>query len=106
MEVYVVPGGDWSAVEGRGLVTPPAKRGLDLFVDPVADRLHNFGFDDGALGVDRDFDDDVSVQVPGELGSRHGRVGIHDRVGDVGFVTGDWSVNHGAEGRSRTGAVT
>ena len=61
MEVYVVPGGDWRAVERGRLVVPAAQSGLDLFVDPVADCLHNFGFDDVALGVDRDFDDDVTL---------------------------------------------
>src|SRR6202158_4355448 len=83
MEVHVVPGGDWRAVERGRLVMPPAKRGLDLFVDPVADRLHNFGFDDVALGVDCDFNDDVALQVPGKLGALHGRIWIHDRMGDV-----------------------
>src|SRR5712691_1043945 len=52
MEMYVVPGGDGRAVERGRLVVPAAQGGLDLFVDPVADRLHNFGFDDVALGVD------------------------------------------------------
>src|SRR6266446_9395020 len=51
MEMYVVPGGDWRAVERGRLVVPTAKGGLDLFVDPVSDRLDNFGFDDVALGV-------------------------------------------------------
>ena len=49
--MYVVPGGDWRAVERGRLVVPTAKGGLDLFVDPVSDRLDNFGFDDVALGV-------------------------------------------------------
>jgi hypothetical protein len=96
MEVYVVPGGDWGAVERCWLVVPTAQGGLDLFVDPVADRLHNFGFYDVALGIDRDFDDDVALQVPRKLGSRNGRIWIHDWIGDVDFVTGNWSVNHGA----------
>src|SRR6266446_7598274 len=105
MEMYVVPGGDWRAVERGRLVVPAAKGGLDLFVDPVADRLDNFGFDDVALGVDRDFNDDVALQVPGKLGARHRRIGIHDRISDVDFMAGDRSVNHGAQRRSGAGIV-
>src|SRR5258708_25993180 len=74
MEMYVVPGGDGRAVERGWLVVPAAQGGLDLFVDPVADRLHNFGFDDAALGVDCDFDDDIALQVPGKLGARSRRI--------------------------------
>src|SRR6266481_5497504 len=107
MEMYVVPGGDWRAVERGRLVVPAAQRGLDLFVDPVADRLHNFGFDDVALGVDCDFNDDVALQVPGKLGSRYGGIWIHDRIRDVDFMAGDRSVNrsHSAQRRSGTGIV-
>src|SRR6202162_4726447 len=107
MEVYVVPGGDWRAVERGGLVVPPPQGGLDFFVDPVADRLHNFGFDDVALGVDRDLNDDVALQVPGKLGSRYGRIWIHNRIGDVDFMAGDRSVNHSysAQRRSSAGIV-
>src|ERR1700674_1765261 len=105
MEVYVVPGGDWSAVERGRLVVPAAQGSLDLFVDAVADRLHNFGLDDIALGVDRDFNDDVALQVPGKLGSPHGRVWIHDWIRDVGFMAGDRSFNHGAQRRSGAGIV-
>ena len=47
--MHVVPRGDGCAVERGRLVVPAAQRGLDLFVYPVADRLHNFGFDDVAL---------------------------------------------------------
>src|SRR5713226_6935117 len=105
MEVHVVPGGDWRAIARGRLVVPSAKGGLDLFVDPVTDRLHNFGFDDVALGVDRDFDDDVALQVPGKLGARHRRIWIHDRISDMDFMAGDRSVNHGAERRASTGVV-
>src|SRR5438445_7875658 len=107
MEMYVVPGGDWRAVERGRLVVPAAQGGLDLFVDPVADRLHNFGFDDVTLGVDCDFNDDVPLQVPGKLGSRYGRIWIHDWIRDVDFMAGDRSVNHcySAKRRSRAGTV-
>src|SRR5260370_18139163 len=105
MEVYVVPGGDWRAVEGGGLVVPAPQGGLDLFVDPVADRLHNFGFNDVALGVDRDFNDDVALQVPGKLGALHGRIWVHDRIGDMAFMAGDRAINHGYIAQRRTGAV-
>src|SRR5260370_12699385 len=105
MEVHVVPGSDWRSVERGRLVVPAAQGGLDLFVDPVADRLHNFGFDDVALGVDRDFDDDVALQVPGKLGAGHRRIWIHDRISDMDFMAGDRSVNHGAERRTSTGVV-
>ena len=64
MEVYVVLGGDGCAVERRGLVVPAAKSGFDLFVDAVADRLHDLGFDDVALGVDRHLNDDISLPSP------------------------------------------
>src|SRR6266849_10386755 len=107
MEVHVVPGSDWRAVERGRMVVPAAKGGLDLFVDPVTDRLHNFGFDDVALGVDRNFDDDVALQVPGKLGARHGRIWIHDRIRDVDFMTSDRSVNrsHSAQRRPSAGVV-
>jgi len=105
MEVHVVPGGDGRAVERGRLIVPAAKGGLDLFVDAVADCLHNFGFDDVALGVDGDFDDDVALQVPGKLGARHRRIWVHDRIGDVDFMTGDRSVNHGAQRRSGVGIM-
>src|SRR5437899_5459070 len=107
MEMYVVPRGDGRAVERGRLVVPAAQGGLDLFVDPVADRLHNFGFDDVALGVDCDFNDDIALQVPGKLGSRYGRIWIHDWIGDVDFMAGDRSVNrrHSAQRRSGAGIV-
>src|ERR1700674_2894261 len=104
MEVYVVPGGDWCAVERGRLVVPAAQGGFDLFVDPVADRLHNFGFDDVALRVDRDFNDDVALQVPGKLGARYGRIWIHDWIRDVDFMAGDRSVNHCDSAQRRSGA--
>ena len=103
MEVHVVPGGDWRAVERGRLVVPAAQGGLDLFVDPVADRLHNFGFDDVALGVDRDFNDDVTLQVPGKFGALHGRIWIHDRICDVDFMAGDRSVNHAYQAEIQRG---
>jgi len=96
VEVYVVPGGDGRAVEGGWLVVPAAESGLNLFVDTVADGLHNFGFDDAALGIDRHFNHNISHQVAGKLSAVDGRVGIHDRIGDVNFMAGDRSVNHGA----------
>src|ERR1700688_3842770 len=107
VEVYVVPGGDWRAVERGRLVVPAAQGGLDFFVDPVADRLHNFGFDDVALGVDRDFNDDVALQVSGKFGARYGRIWIHDGIRNVDFMAGDRSVNrsHSAQRRSGAGIV-
>ena len=96
MEVYIVPGGDGRAIEGGRLVVPPAQGGLDLFVDSVADRLHNPGLDDVALGVNRHLDDDVAHQVSRKLGAVHGRIGIHGRIRDVDFVAGNRAVNHGA----------
>lgn len=105
MEVHVVPGGDWRAVERGRLVVPAAKGGLDLLVDPVADRLHNFGFDDVALGVDCHFDDDIAHQVPGKCGALHGRIWIHDRIRNVHFMACNRSVDHGAQRRSGAGIV-
>ena len=87
--MYVVPGSDWRAVERSWLIVPAAQRGFDLFVDSVADRLHDLGFDDVALGVDCDFNDDVALQVPGKFGTLHRRIWIHDRIGDVDFMAGD-----------------
>ena len=78
---------------------PAAKGVLDLFVDSVADGLHNFGFDHVALGVDRDFNDDVALQVSGKLGARHGRIWIHDRICDVDFVPSYGAVDHCAQRR-------
>src|ERR1035438_5638363 len=83
MEVHVVPGGDWRSIKRGWPVVPSAKSGLDLFVDPVANRLHNFGFDDIALRVNGHLDDDIALQVSGELGARHGRIWKHDRIRDV-----------------------
>src|ERR1700730_10715574 len=102
MEVYVVPGGDGRAVERGRLVVPTAQRGFDLFVDSVADRLHDLGFDDVALGVDRDFNDDAALQVPRKLGALHRRIWIHDWIRDLDFMAGDRSVNrsHSTQRRS------
>jgi hypothetical protein len=100
MKVHVVPGGDRRTVERGRLVVPAAQGGLNFFIDTVADRLHNFGFDDIALGVDCDFNDDVTLQVSRKLGSRYRRIWIYDWVGDVDFVAGDRSVNHGTQRRS------
>jgi len=105
MEVHVVPGGDGGAVERGGLVVPAAKSSLDLFVDAVADRLHNLGVDDAALGVNGDFDDDVTDQIAGELGAVDGRIGIHGGIGDVDFMACYWPVNHGAQRRSGASVV-
>lgn len=105
MEVHVVPGGDGRAVERGRLVVPLPEGGLDLFIDPVADRLHNFGFDDAALGVDRDFNNNITHQVTGKLSAVHGRIGIHNGVRNVDFMAGNRSVNHGAQRRSGVGVV-
>jgi hypothetical protein len=87
------------------LVAPAAKRGFNLFVDPVADRLHNFRLDHVSLGVDGDLDDYISLQVVGKCSAVHGRIGIYDRIGDVDFMPGDRSVNHRAQRRSGAGIV-
>ena len=101
----VVPGGDWGAVEGGGLVVPAAEGGFDLFVDAVADGLHNFGLYYVALRVDGYFDDDIAHQIAWERGAIHGRVGKYGGIGDVDFVAGDGSIDHGAERRSGVGVV-
>jgi len=49
VEVHVVARGYGRAVERGWLVVPAAKRGFDLFVDAVADGLHDLGFDYVAL---------------------------------------------------------
>ena len=98
--MHVVPGGDGHAVERGRLIVPAAKRGLDLFVDAVADRLHDFRLDHVSLGVDGDFDHDISLQVAGKFGAVHGRIWIYDRIRDVDFMSGDWPVNHRAQRRS------
>src|SRR5271155_659951 len=105
MEVHIVPGGNWCAVERGWLIVPAAKRGLDLFVDAVADRLHNLRLDDVPLGIDRHLNDDIAYQVPRKLGAVHGRIGIHDRIRDMALMAGDRPVNHGAQRRSGVGVV-
>ena len=105
MKMYVVVRSDGRAVERGRLITPAAKRGLDLFVDPVADRMHDFRLDHVSLGVDGDFDDYISLQVAGKFGAVHGRIWIYDRIRDVDFMSGNWSVNHRAQRRSGAGIV-
>ena len=105
MKMYVVVRSDRRSVKRRGLVMPAAKSRLDFFVDPVADRLHDFRLDHVSLGVDGDFDDDISLQVPGKFGAVHGRIWIYDRIRDVDFMSGNWSVNHRAQRRSGAGIV-
>jgi len=100
MEVYVVLGGYWCSVERGGLVMPAAKRGLDLFVDAVANRLYDFRLNYIALGVDRHFDNDISHQVARQFGAVDGRVRIHHGIGNMDLVTGNRSINHSAERRS------
>ena len=77
MEVHVVPGSDWRAIERGRLVMPAAKGSLDLFVDSVADGLDNFGSDNVALGVDRHLDDDIAHDVGRKRGAIDGRIRIH-----------------------------
>src|SRR5271165_4298133 len=101
MEVHVDTRGDWCPVERSGLEVPPAKSGLDLFVDPVADGLRDFGFNDVALRVYRHDDDDIANQVPGKFGAIDRRVGMHRGISDVDFMAGDRSVNHRAQRRPR-----
>src|SRR5450759_3985957 len=79
MEVHVVPGGDWRAVERGRLVVPPAKGSLDFFVDPVADRLHDLGLDDVALGVDRHLDNDWIGQYQEKQIQSHVTATVSDR---------------------------
>ena len=61
--MHVVVRSDRRAVERRRLVVPSPKRGLNFFVNPVANRLHDLGLDDLALGVDRDLDYDVPNEI-------------------------------------------
>ena len=60
MEVHVDARGDRRSVESSGLEVPPAESGLDLFVDPVADGLRDFGFNHVALRVYRHDNDDIA----------------------------------------------
>jgi len=94
--MYVVPGGYRRAIERGRLVVPAAEGGLDLFVDAVADRLHNFGFDNVPLRIDCHLDNHVAHQITRKLGAIHGRVWKHGWIRDVDFVAGDRSVNQGA----------
>src|SRR5208282_6435438 len=105
MEVDVVAGGYWRAIESGWLVVPAAESGLNFFVDAVADRLHNFGFDHAALRIDRHFNYHIAYQVAGKLGAVYRRIWIHYRIGDVDLMAGDRSVNHGAQRRSGAGVA-
>jgi hypothetical protein len=109
MEVHVVAGGYGGAVQSGGLVVPAAERGLDFFVDAVADGLDNLGVDYITCGVDGYFDDDVANEVMGKPGAIYGRIGIYGWIGDVDFVAGNRAVDHCycAQGRSGMGiAIT
>lgn len=97
MEVDVVLGGHGHAIERGRLEVPLPEGGHDFFIDPVADGCENPGFDHRALGVDGDFDDDISLETGRKFGAHHRRIGKHDRVGDMDLVAGDGAVNHGAE---------
>jgi hypothetical protein len=105
MVVHVDTRGDWRSVERSGLEMPPAKSGLDFFVDPVADRLHNFGFDDIPLRIYCYYDDNIADQVQRKFSAIDRRVRMHNRVRDVDFMAGDRTVNHGAERRPGMGIV-
>ena len=105
MKMYVVVRSDGHSVERGRLIVPTAKGGFDFFVDPVADRLHDFRLDHVSLGVDGDFDDYISLQVPGKFGAVHGRIWIYDWIRDVDFMPGNRSVNHRAQRRSGMGIV-
>lgn len=97
MEVDVVLGGYGYAVERGRLEAPLPEGGHDFFIDPVADGFEETGFDDRALGVDGDFDDDISFKTGRKFSAHHRRIGKHDRVGHMDLMAVDGTVNHGAE---------
>jgi len=76
----IVPRRNRRSVQRCRLVVPAAKSSLDLFVDPMADRLDNFGFDDIALRIDGL---QTSPPVARKRGAVHGRFGLHGRIGNV-----------------------
>ena len=96
----VVPGGNGSAVESGWLVVPAAQRGFDLLVDAVADGLHDLGFNDGAIRINRHLNDDIPNQVVRQVGAVDGRIGIDGRIGYVDFISGDGAVDQGSKRRS------
>ena len=100
MEVNIVPGCDGRAVQRGWLIMPSAQRGLDFFVDAVADRLNNLGLDHIALGIDRYLNHHIASQVTRQLSPIHGRIGIHSWVSDVDLMAGNRAVDHGAERRA------
>ena len=68
---------DRRSVEGGRLKVPPAERGFDFFVDAVADRLHDLGFYDAALGVDGHGNDYVAHQIFRELSPVDRRIRVY-----------------------------
>lgn len=105
MEVNIVLRSDRSAIQRGRLKVPLAQSGFDLFVDAMTDRLHNFGFDDAALRVDGDFDDDVSDDVARKRIPVNGRIGINSGISNVDFVSGHWTINHGSKRRTGMGIM-
>jgi len=101
----IVPRRNRRSVQRCRLVVPAAKSSLDLFVDPMADRLDNFGFDDIALRIDGDFNDNIAHQVARKRGAVHGRVWVYGRIGNVNLMSSDRTVNHSAERRSGAGVA-
>src|SRR5450755_425645 len=100
MEVHIMPRCYWRTIQRGWLVVPPAQSRLDFFVDAMTDSLHDFSFDDVALGVDRHLDHDIANQVTGKLGAVYRRIGIYGRIGDVDFMARDRSIDKGSQGRS------
>jgi len=75
----IVPRRNRRSVQRCRLVVPAAKSSLDLFVDPMADRLDNFGFDDIAC------ESMVTSMTTSPTRSRGKRGAVH---GGFGYTVG------------------
>ncbi len=83
MNVVLRRNGD--AIKRSRLIAPLAQRGDNLFVDSVADRLHNSRLDDVALRVDGDFDNYIALKVAREFRAGHGWIRKRGGLSDEGL---------------------
>lgn len=100
MEVHIVAGGYWRAIQRGGLVMPAAKSGFDLFIDAMTDCLHDLGFDHIALGIDRNFNNNVAHQISRKFGAIDRRIGVDGWIRDVDLMSGDRAIDQGSQRRS------
>jgi len=101
MVEHVLLRGDGAAVHEGGTEAPVADRGLDFFVDAIAEALQDLGGSHVAECVDGDFDDDSPFHTRRYFRARDSRVREVNGERRAHVVAGQRSVEHRAKRRAR-----